>query len=188
MVMDTAAKNPTLSLRDTAMFAVAASLGLRAGDIVRLTLSDIDWIHHEIHFVQNKTGVELHLPLEASVGNAIANYILHERPKTQSRALFIRSRIPFDAMTSTAAGDRLRKYMKLSDVEYTPGDGKGFHSFRRYIASSMISQEVPIDTVKEILGHTQIGSLKAYMRISRDKLAMCALGFDGIEVIQEALL
>lgn len=66
-VMDAAAKNPSLSLRDTAMFAVAASLGLRAGDIVRLTLSDIDWIHHEIRFVQNKTGVELHLPLEASV-------------------------------------------------------------------------------------------------------------------------
>jgi len=170
------------------MFAVAASLGLRAGDIVRLTLSDIDWIHHEIRFVQNKTGVELHLPLEASVGNAIANYILHERPKTQSPALFVRSRIPFDFMTSTAAGDRLRKYMKLSDVDYTPGDGKGFHSFRRYVASSMINQEVPIDIVKEILGHTQIGSMKAYMRISRDKLAMCALGLDGIEVIQEALL
>lgn len=59
---------------------------------------------------------------------------------------------------------------------------------RQYIASSMINQEVPIDTVKEILGHTQIGSMKAYMRISRDKLAMCALGLDGIEVIQEALL
>lgn len=187
-VVDAAAKNPSLSLRDTAMFAVAASLGLRAGDIVRLTLSDIDWIHHEIRFVQNKTGVELHLPLEASVGNAIANYILHERSKTQSPALFVRSRIPFDFMTSTAAGDRLRKYMKLSDVEYTPGDGKGFHSFRRYVASSMINQEVPIDTVKEILGHTQIGSMKAYMRISRDKLAMCALGLDGIEVVQEALL
>ena len=91
-------------------------------------------------------------------------------------------------MTSTAAGDRLRKYMKLSAVDYTPGDGKGFHSFRRYVASSMINQEVPIDIVKEILGHTQIGSMKAYMRISRDKLAMCALGLDGIEVIQEALL
>lgn len=187
-VMDAAAKNPTLSLRDTAMFALAASLGLRAGDIVRLTLSDIDWIHHEIHFVQNKTGVELHLPLEASVGNAIANYILHERPQTHSQTLFVRSRIPFDSMTSTAVGDRLRKYMRLSDIEYTPGDGKGFHSFRRYVASSMINQEVPLDTVKEILGHTQMGSMKAYMRISRDKLAMCALGLDGIEIIQEALL
>lgn len=187
-IMDTAAKNPTLSLRDTAMFAIAASLGMRAGDIVHLTLSDIDWVHHEIHFVQSKTGVKLHLPLEASVGNAIANYILHERPKTQSQALFIRFRSPFDAMTSTAAGDRLRKYMRLSDVEYTPGDGKGFHSFRRYVASAMINQEVPIDTVKEILGHTQMGSMKAYMRISQDKLAMCALGLDGIEVTQEALL
>ena len=29
--------------------------------------------------------------------------------------------------------------------------------------------------MKEILGHTQIGSMKAYMRISRDKLAMLSL-------------
>lgn len=41
---------------------------------------------------------------------------------------------------------------------------------------------------ENLIKHTQIGSMKAYMRISRDKLAMCALGLDGIEVIQEALL
>lgn len=70
------------------MFSIAASLGIRAGDIVRLTLSDIDWVHHEVRFVQGKTGVELCLPLEASVGNAIANYILHERPK-QSLKFFL---------------------------------------------------------------------------------------------------
>ncbi len=186
--MEAAAKSPALSLRDTAMFSIAASLGMRAGDIVRLTLSDIDWVHHEVRFVQGKTGVELCLPLEASVGNAIANYILHERPKTKSQVLFVRSRIPFDAMTSTAAGDRLRKYMKLTDIEYTPGDGKGFHSFRRYVASSMINYEVPVDTVKEILGHTQMDSMKSYMRISREKLAMCSLSLNGIEVRQEDLL
>ena len=187
-VMEAVAKSPVLSLRDTAMFSIAASLGMRAGDIVRLTLSDIDWVRHEVRFVQSKTGVELCLPLETSVGNAIANYILHERPKTKSPVLFVRSRIPFDAMTSSAAGDRLRKYMKLSDIEYTPGDGKGFHSFRRYVASSMINHEVPVDTVKEILGHTQMDSMKSYMRISRDKLAMCALNLNGIEVRQEDLL
>lgn len=184
-VMDAAAKNPSLSLRDTAIFAVAASLGLRAGDIVRLTLSDIDWIHHEIRFVQNKTGVELHLPLEASVGNAIANYILHERPKTQSPALFVRSRIPFDFMTSTAAGDRLRKYMKLSDVDYTPGDGKGFHSFRRYgetarwacpevpervhphqlrhsRAMHLYRAGMPLVLLSEFLGHADVNTTRIY--------------------------
>ena len=91
-------------------------------------------------------------------------------------------------MTSTAAGDRLRKYMKLTDIEYTPGDGKGFHSFRRYVASSMINYEVPVDTVKEILGHTQMDSMKSYMRISQEKLSMCALRLNGIEVHQEDLL
>ncbi len=28
-------------------------------------------------------------------------------------------------MTSTAAGDRLRKYMKLTDIEYIPGKREG---------------------------------------------------------------
>lgn len=182
-VMDAAEKNPSLSLRDTAMFAVAASLGLRAGDIVRLTLSDIDWIHHEIRFVQNKTGVELHLPLEASVGNAIANYILHERPKTQSPALFVRSRIPFDFMTSTAAGDRLRKYMKLSDVDYTPGDGNLFmkkygetarracpevpervhpHQLRHSRAMHLYRAGMPLVLLSEFLGHADVNTTRIY--------------------------
>lgn len=187
-VINAASENTVLSLRDTAMFSIAASVGMRAVDIVSLTLMDIDWVHHEICFTQSKTGVEMRLPLEASVGNAIANYILNERPATESQALFVRSRVPFDAMTATAAGDRLRKYMKLTDVEYVPGSGKGFHSFRRYVATSMINNEVPVDTVKEVLGHTQMGSMKAYMRISRDKLVMCALGLEGIEVSREDLL
>lgn len=59
---------------------------------------------------------------------------------------------------------------------------------RRYVASSMINYEVPVDTVKEILGHTQMDSMKSYMRISREKLAMCSLSLNGIEVRQEDLL
>lgn len=46
----------------------------------------------------------------------------------------------------------------------------------------MINYEVPVDTVKEILGHTQMDSMKSYMRISREKLAMCSLSLNGIEV------
>ena len=47
---------------------------------------------------------------------------------------------------------------------------------------------LPVDTVKEILGHTQMDSMKSYMRISREKLAMCSLSLNGIEVRQEDLL
>lgn len=187
-ILTSAQSETALPLRDTAVFMIASSLGMRAVDVANLKLSDIKWENHEIRFTQSKTGVEVTLPLEPAVGNAIANYILHERPATQCNALFVRTRAPHNAMTGTALGDRLRKHMRLTDVEYIPGNGKGFHSFRRYVASAMIDNEVPVDTVKEVLGHTQINSMKPYIRISKNKLALCALDFKGIDVMQEELL
>lgn len=177
-----------LSLRDTAVFMTASSLGMRAVDIANLKLKDIEWTHHEIRFTQSKTGVEITLPLEPAVGNAIANYILNERPLTECNALFVRARVPHIAMTGTALGDRLRKHMRLTDTAYVPGSGKGFHSFRRYVASALLDNEIPVDTVKEVLGHTQVNSMKPYIRISKNKLALCALSFEGIDVMQEELL
>lgn len=187
-ILTSAQSETALPLRDTAVFMIASTLGIRAVDVANLKLSDIKWENHEIRFIQSKTGVEVTLPLEPMVGNAIANYILHERPTTHCNALFVRARAPHDAMTGTALGDRLRKHMRLTDVEYIPGKGKGFHSFRRYVASAMIDNEVPVDTIKEVLGHTQINSMKPYIRISKNKLALCALNFEGIDVMQEELL
>ena len=187
-ITDSAMKYSSLSKRDTAVFAIAQSVGLRAVDIVNLKLVNINWNSHEIRFCQHKTGVELALPLEPAVGNAIADYILNERPKTQSEFLFVRARFPYGAMTPNAVGDRLRLHMRKAEMNYDPGCHKGFHSFRRYVATQMIDGGVPIDTVKEILGHTQIDSMKPYVRISKKRLLVCALDLDGIEVTQEALL
>ena len=94
----------------------------------------------------------------------------------------------YGAMTPNAVGDRLRLHMRKAEMNYDPGCHKGFHSFRRYVATQMIDGGVPIDTVKEILGHTQIDSMKPYVRISKKRLLVCALDLDGIEVTQEALL
>lgn len=187
-ITDSAIKNSGLSKRDTAVFAIAQSVGLRAVDIVNLKLINIAWNNHEIRFIQHKTGVELVLPLEPAVGNAIADYILNERPKTQSEFLFVRARFPYGAMTPGAVGDRLRVHMRQAEMNYIPGCHKGFHSFRRYVATQMIDSGVAIDTVKEVLGHTQIDSMKPYVRVSKKRLLVCALGLDGIEVTQEALL
>lgn len=187
-ITESAMKYSSLSKRDTAVFAIAQSVGLRAINIVNLKLVNINWNSHEIRFCQHKTGVELVLPLEPAVGNAIADYILNERPKAQSEFLFVRARFPYGAMTSNAVGDRLRLHMRKAEMNYAPGCHKGFHSFRRYVATQMIDGGVPIDTVKEILGHTQIDSMKPYVRISKKRLLVCALDLDGIEVTQEALL
>ena len=79
--------------------------------------------------------------------------------------------------------------MRASDrITYESGDLKGFHSFRRYVATKMIDADVPKDTVKDVLGHLSIDSMKPYIRISRARLALCALDISRIPVSQEEYL
>jgi hypothetical protein len=77
--------------RDTAILMLALNTGLRAIDITRLCLEDIDWLSGEIHIVQSKTKHPLSLPLHASVMNAVADYILEARPKSNSKEVFLRA-------------------------------------------------------------------------------------------------
>jgi integrase/recombinase XerD len=50
-------------------------LGLRRGELARLTLDDIDWRVGEL-VIRGKGGREDRLPLPADVGAAIAGYLL----------------------------------------------------------------------------------------------------------------
>jgi integrase len=75
--------------RDYAMMLLSAQTGLRACDVVNLKREDIDWRAGEIHIVQQKTGKPLSLPLEPESGNAIADYLLHARPKSDLPYIFL---------------------------------------------------------------------------------------------------
>jgi site-specific recombinase XerD len=175
--------------RDTAIVELAASTGLRAIDIGEMKLTDIDWNTHEIRITQCKTGQGLCLPLNAKTGNAIADYILTERPQeTNCQQIFLTSGKPFRKLRAGSIGAHITTYFAGADIGYVPGAKMGFHSFRRYVASQLIDNDVELDTVREVLGHKRINSLKPYIRISRHKLSDCALGFDDIPVLQEELV
>lgn len=170
-----------LGKRDYAVLIIAKELGMRSGDIANLSLSNIHWEKNEIRFRQRKTGAELVLPLEPVVGNAIADYILNGRPKTDAQHIFVRTRAPYKKMTGMA--DIIRRYAPHDKYEKL----SGFHSFRRGIASQMLNAGVAADTVKGILGHTKIDSLKPYARISGVRLKSCAINLSGIETTREVL-
>lgn len=175
--------------RDTAIVELAVSTGLRAVDIARLKLADIDWNTNEIRLIQSKTGHGLSLPLEAKAGNAIVEYILHERPQdADCPQVFLTLDKPFRKLQTGSIGQHISTYISQADVGYVPGSKMGFHSFRRYVATQMIDNDVELDTVREFLGQKQINSLKPYIRVSKGKLSTCALGFEYIPVLQEELV
>lgn len=73
-----------LGLRDYAIWTLATTYGLRAGEIVGLRLSDIDWRHERLHIRHTKTGASSALPLLRAPADALfvptPRTARHDRP------------------------------------------------------------------------------------------------------------
>ncbi len=175
--------------RDYAVFLTALRTGLRASDISRLKLSDIDWTGKTIRIVQKKTMAALHLPLPADVGNAIADYILHSRHRSDSPYVFLRLRdtpslIPIEP---TSFNYSLRDYMKAAGMERTGWDGRSFHALRRTAGTRMVTSGVPVSTVAQILGHKDVESSKRYISLDTEGLRGCCLDLGAMHTRKEGL-
>jgi integrase len=165
--------------RDKAIILLACGTGFRGIDIVNLELEDIDWRTGDINIIQSKTGNPLKVPVNGQVLNAVADYILHARPESKFGNIFLRTNAPFTALNGTAALDRILDSLCMkADVEKK--DYRSFHSLRRSFATWMTSEEVPLTTISQMLGHRSIDSDRPYLSFNRSQMAMCAMGFEDI--------
>lgn len=174
--------------RDYAIILLAVVTGLRAIDIARLKLSDIDWERGEIRIVQSKTGKSLTLPLTKDVGEAIQDYILNGRQATESEEIFLRIHAPYQSFADgTGIGDMYEYYRKRAGLPREAFDGKGFHALRRALGRNMVTSGVPVTTVAQVLGDSNMDSAKKYISLDSEHLKECALNFSGIEPNVEAI-
>ena len=174
--------------RNYAMLLLALRTGLRSIDIINLKLGDIQWKRNTIEIVQSKTGTPLVLPLLTDVGNAIADYILNGRPESQQPYLFLHTQAPYRKLSASASGYGIScKMMKAAGIRQGPEDRKGFHCFRHYVASRLLSEETPLPIISSILGHRNKDSTKVYLSTDLVHLRTCALDLTGIEVTKEEL-
>jgi integrase len=168
--------------RDYAMILLGAVTGLRAADIIRLKLTDIDWSCGEIKLVQTKTGNSLALPLTQDVGEAIQDYILNGRQYTESEEIFLRDHRPYRGfMNAVSIGNMYDAHRRKAGLPRDAFDGNGFHSLRRGVGKNLVSAQIPVTTVAQILGDQELDSVKPYIALDSIHLQECALSFEGIE-------
>ena len=74
--------------RDYAIVLCLARLGLRAGEVARLSLDDLDWRNGWLRLAAPKARRERHLPLPSEVGQALASYLRSAPPNGATRLLF----------------------------------------------------------------------------------------------------
>lgn len=187
LIMRAVDRDTPVGKRDYAMLVLARYTGIRAVDVIHLKLHDIDWHKNEIRIVQHKTQRPLILPLENIIGNAIADYILNARPESSSEHIFLRTRAPYEPLGHGNGTTIVRKYAKRAGVTLKAGEQKGFHSFRRSIGVNMLTADVPLATISEVLGHSTTSSTKPYIALAADSLRICAMPLSGMDCCRKEL-
>jgi integrase len=180
-------RNTAVGKRDYAILLLASYTGLRAIDVLNIRFESIGWDSREVSVVQSKTKRPIVLPVEMSVLNAIADYILNGRPESGLAQVFLRHRFPYVQLKNTTGWAIVKRYAKRAGISWRKGECKGFHSFRRSIASWMLEAEVPVDTIRDVLGHNHRDSSKPYITVQQKLLSACALDLSGIKTSKEEL-
>ena len=161
--------------RDYAIMLLAAQTGLRACDIVNLKRKDIDWRVQEIRIVQQKTGKPLSLPLPPESGNAIADYLLNARPESDLPYIFLCHVGVPRPINNRSASTIVTKYLRRAEI-VSAIPRRGFHSFRRSFGTRLLQNEIPLELLQQLLGHSNIDSAKPYLSVDELGLKNCALG------------
>jgi site-specific recombinase XerD len=166
--------DPTSSVgkRNRAILLLLARLALRAGDIVQLRLTDIDWKGAWL-CVSGKSKRETLLPLTQEVGQAIVDYLQDGRPQCDDDALFVRSRAPFRGFADhTAVSVIVKRAMRRAEVT-CPSRGAA-HVLRHSAATSMLRQGATLQDISSILRHRSLETTQIYAKVDITALKQIA--------------
>jgi len=184
-MLDTIDQGSPVGKRDYAILLLVANLGIRAGDIKALKLSDLDWTAKTITITQEKTKVEVTYPILHNVGWALIDYLQNARPVCESPYLFVRLHAPYEAFGENAnLHNIITKYTRLAGITIPRGKRHGLHSLRHSLASTLLEQGTSLAVISEILGHVDSKSTSVYLHTDLNGLKACAL--DPEEVFQNA--
>jgi site-specific recombinase XerD len=160
------------SLRNRAVILLLARLGLRARDIVTLSVSDIDWCEATLH-VTGKSRRPARLPLPQQVGDALCAYIESGRPQLTIPEVFLRLRPPHGALRSSAAVSGIVDItLTLAGIEDPPA--RGANLLRHSAATAMLRGGATLDEVATILRHRSKDMTAHYAKIDVDELQKLA--------------
>lgn len=155
--------------RDYAIVLMLARLGLRAGEVARLGLDDIDWHAGELQVVGKGNRGES-LPLPADVGAAIAAYLRRGRPcAAQGRSVFVRVHAPQRALTAGGIGNVVSAAGERAGLGHVHA-----HQLRHSAATAMLRAGSPLVEVGQVLRHRSAFNTTIYAKVDQDALVVLA--------------
>ena len=164
--------------RAYAMARCLVDLGLRAGDVIGLQLEDIHWQEGTIHLIGGKSRRGDILPLPAITGQAIAEYVCTERPRTAGRALFVRHCAPYESPIGAGVVRRAihAAYLRCGWTH------SRVHLLRHSMASRLLRSGTPLKEISDLLRHRSIDTAAIYAKVDINRLSSVALPWPGRQI------
>jgi len=157
--------------RDRAMVLLLARLGLRAGDVAQLRLTDIEWETGTLR-VCGKSRHQVRLPLPQEVGEAILAYLECRPSACRSDRVFLRNIAPYRPMLNgDSVSSVVKRVMKRAGV-ISPV--KGAHALRHTAATQMLRHGVPLEQIGLVLRHRGVDTTAYYAKVDIDLLKQIA--------------
>ncbi len=169
-------ENTSLGKRNHAIIILLVRFGLRAGEVARLRLEDIDWQEGRVLIHAGKSACERCLPLPQDVGDTLSTYLQQARPQSNYRELFLRTRAPHTPLKSRAVSSIARQLLQRLGVT---GVRLGSHLFRHTAATQMVQNGVSFKEIADVLGHACLDTTFIYAKLDLPTLARVALPWPG---------
>ena len=176
MVLQSCDRRRKVGKRDYAIFLLLARLGLRANEVVQLTLDDIDWRAGEL-LIRGKGARVDRLPLLQDVGQALADYLKNARPVCSSRRMFIQCRAPLEGFARPGCVSNLVRWA-LQRVHLSPSN-RGAHVLRHSLATGMLRNGASLAQIGQVLRHQLPQSTEIYAKVDFTALRTLALPWPG---------
>jgi len=158
--------------RDYAITRCLVDLGLRAQEVARLRLDDIDWRKGVVRIAGTKSRRDDELPLTSAIGAAMAAYIRRGRPKTTAREVFLLLRAPVgQCVTSRTIADVIIRAAARAGLESITGT----RILRHSAATRMLRHGASIKEIADVLRHKCLDTTAIYTKVDLPRLAAVAL-------------
>jgi integrase len=132
---------------------ISAYSGLRLKNAIELKWRDVDFKNGWVNVNQSKTGKPIQVPM-----NDTLRKILKQVPRNFGEMFFC----GLDPKAMSVQVGRSFKRAGLVD--------HSFHSFRHWYACHAINNGVPLEVVRDLLGHSDYRSTLIYARVKKEKL------------------
>jgi len=152
--------------RDKAMLELLYATGIRVSELIDLNIRDVNL---ELGFIKCTSGMkERIVPIYKVAIKTLSDYIETARPlmapDPSQKALFVN----FSGQRLTRQGfwKIIKQYAKQIGIEdkVTP------HTLRHSFAVHLIENGADLQSIKEMLGHSDISSTQVYAQITKNKL------------------